>query len=220
MLCIGSSRSSFRWHRFLEFTSTLDLQENAITDLTPLQGMPLQEIHLTPKEFTQSLDILRDTKSLNHRHQSGASLAGGGVLGSPRQGGVQVSGWADATSCRKLGLPHRPREHPIGTCDSNIGESPRAAGASLSRAGAGSRSRSAAARPAASTSSGGRPIRAISRAARYNNTTRFPAGGGLPGHGSGYPEPRQGLCQHSLPERLDHRTQDCPPRLPNEQADE
>ena len=64
MLSRGSSRSSFRWHRFLEFTSPLDLQENAITDLTPLQGMPLQEIHLTPKEITQSLDILRDMKSL------------------------------------------------------------------------------------------------------------------------------------------------------------
>jgi hypothetical protein len=35
-----------------------------ITDLTPLQGMPLEDIRLTPKNITKGLDILRDMKSL------------------------------------------------------------------------------------------------------------------------------------------------------------
>jgi hypothetical protein len=35
-----------------------------VTDLTPLQGMPLEEILLTPKNITRGLDILRDMKSL------------------------------------------------------------------------------------------------------------------------------------------------------------
>jgi serine/threonine protein kinase len=35
-----------------------------ITDLTPLQGMPLEEIRLTPKNITKGLDMLRDMKSL------------------------------------------------------------------------------------------------------------------------------------------------------------
>ena len=35
-----------------------------ITDLTPLQGMPLEDIRLTPKNITRGLDILRDMKSL------------------------------------------------------------------------------------------------------------------------------------------------------------
>lgn len=35
-----------------------------ITDLTPLQGMRLEEIRLTPKKITRGLDILRDMKSL------------------------------------------------------------------------------------------------------------------------------------------------------------
>jgi eukaryotic-like serine/threonine-protein kinase len=34
------------------------------TDLTPLQGMPLEQIRLTPKNITRGLDILRDMKSL------------------------------------------------------------------------------------------------------------------------------------------------------------
>jgi formylglycine-generating enzyme required for sulfatase activity/serine/threonine protein kinase len=36
----------------------------AITDLTSLQGMPLEVIYLTPKNITKGLDILRDVKSL------------------------------------------------------------------------------------------------------------------------------------------------------------
>ena len=36
----------------------------AITDLSPLQDMPLEEIRLTPKNITRGLDILRDRKSL------------------------------------------------------------------------------------------------------------------------------------------------------------
>jgi hypothetical protein len=35
-----------------------------VTDLTPLQGMSLEEIHLTPKNITRGLDILREMKSL------------------------------------------------------------------------------------------------------------------------------------------------------------
>jgi hypothetical protein len=35
-----------------------------ITDLTPLQGTPLEEIGLTPKHITRGLDILRDMKGL------------------------------------------------------------------------------------------------------------------------------------------------------------
>jgi Leucine-rich repeat (LRR) protein len=40
------------------------IQDTAITDLTPLQGMPLEEIRLTPKNITRGLDILRDMKRL------------------------------------------------------------------------------------------------------------------------------------------------------------
>jgi hypothetical protein len=51
----------------------LDLAQTGITDLTPLQGMPLGEIRLTPKNITRGLDILRDMKSLktigNSYHQ-------------------------------------------------------------------------------------------------------------------------------------------------------
>jgi hypothetical protein len=32
--------------------------------VTPLQGMPLEMISLTPKNITRGLDILRDMKSL------------------------------------------------------------------------------------------------------------------------------------------------------------
>ena len=42
----------------------LRIQHTGITDLTPLEGMRLEEIHLTPKNITRGLDILRDMKSL------------------------------------------------------------------------------------------------------------------------------------------------------------
>ena len=42
----------------------LYIDNTGITDLTPLQGMPLVEICLTPKNITRGLDILRDMKSL------------------------------------------------------------------------------------------------------------------------------------------------------------
>jgi hypothetical protein len=42
----------------------LAIYNSGITDLTPLQGMPLEEIRLTPKNITRGLDILRDMKSL------------------------------------------------------------------------------------------------------------------------------------------------------------
>jgi hypothetical protein len=40
------------------------IENTGITDLTPLQGMPLEEIRLTPKNITNGLDILRHMKSL------------------------------------------------------------------------------------------------------------------------------------------------------------
>jgi eukaryotic-like serine/threonine-protein kinase len=40
------------------------ISNTGITDLTPLQGMPLEQIRLTPKNITRGLDILRDMKSL------------------------------------------------------------------------------------------------------------------------------------------------------------
>jgi hypothetical protein len=42
----------------------LYIDNTRITDLTPLQGMPLEKISLTPKNITRGLDILRATKSL------------------------------------------------------------------------------------------------------------------------------------------------------------
>ena len=42
----------------------LSIDNTGITDLTPLQGMPLEEIRLTPKNITRGLDIVRDMKSL------------------------------------------------------------------------------------------------------------------------------------------------------------
>jgi hypothetical protein len=40
------------------------IQNTVVTDLTPLQGMSLEDICLTPKNITKGLDILRDMKSL------------------------------------------------------------------------------------------------------------------------------------------------------------
>jgi formylglycine-generating enzyme required for sulfatase activity len=40
------------------------IDHTRITDLTPLQGMPLEDIRLTPKNITRGLDILRAMKSL------------------------------------------------------------------------------------------------------------------------------------------------------------
>ena len=69
--------------------SQLWIEHTTITDLTPLQGMPLEDIRLTPKDITRGLDSLRGMKSLkNHRYRMGPILAGGGVLGALRQGGV------------------------------------------------------------------------------------------------------------------------------------
>jgi hypothetical protein len=42
----------------------LYINHTAITDLSPLQGMPLKYVRLTPKNITRGLDILRDMKSL------------------------------------------------------------------------------------------------------------------------------------------------------------
>jgi hypothetical protein len=42
----------------------LAIEHTGITDLDPLQGMPLETLRLTPKNITRGLDILRDLKSL------------------------------------------------------------------------------------------------------------------------------------------------------------
>jgi formylglycine-generating enzyme required for sulfatase activity/uncharacterized membrane protein len=44
--------------------TVLWIDNTAITDLTPLQGMPLEHIYLTPKKITRGLDILRGMKGL------------------------------------------------------------------------------------------------------------------------------------------------------------
>ena len=43
----------------------LFIHGTGVADLKPLQGMPLEEIRLTPRNITQGLDVLRDMKSLN-----------------------------------------------------------------------------------------------------------------------------------------------------------
>jgi hypothetical protein len=40
------------------------IDNTGITELTPLQGMPLGDLRLTPKNITRGLTILRNTKSL------------------------------------------------------------------------------------------------------------------------------------------------------------
>jgi hypothetical protein len=42
----------------------LFIHGSGVTDLKPLQGMELEGISLTPKNFTDGLKILRDMKSL------------------------------------------------------------------------------------------------------------------------------------------------------------
>jgi Leucine-rich repeat (LRR) protein len=42
----------------------LRINNTGVTDLSPLQGMPLEEIYLTPKNIVKGLEILRDMKSL------------------------------------------------------------------------------------------------------------------------------------------------------------
>jgi hypothetical protein len=44
--------------------SVVWIENTGITDLTPLQGMPLEDIRLTPMNITRGLDILRDMKGL------------------------------------------------------------------------------------------------------------------------------------------------------------
>ena len=69
------------------------IDDTGITDLTPLQGMPLEEIRLTPKNITRGLDILRDMKSLKTigiggtkpgRRRSSGSATTRGSSASPR----------------------------------------------------------------------------------------------------------------------------------------
>jgi Leucine-rich repeat (LRR) protein len=44
--------------------TALAIENTDVTDLGPLQGMPLAEVRLTPKKITRGLDVLRDMKSL------------------------------------------------------------------------------------------------------------------------------------------------------------
>jgi hypothetical protein len=61
----GTKVSDAGLAQFKGMPLTVLLIENTdITDLNPLQRMPLEEIHLTPKNITKGLDILREMKSL------------------------------------------------------------------------------------------------------------------------------------------------------------
>jgi hypothetical protein len=62
--------------------------------------MPLEDIHLTPKNITRGLDILRDMKSLKTIGIGEPILASGGVLAALRQGGVQGVAWRAVDGCR------------------------------------------------------------------------------------------------------------------------
>jgi hypothetical protein len=44
--------------------TVLMIHRTAISDLTPLQGMQLEHVRLTPKNITRGLDSLRAMKSL------------------------------------------------------------------------------------------------------------------------------------------------------------
>ena len=56
------------------------IQDTGITDLTPLHGMPLQHIHLTPKSMALGLDIgvpiaaEKKTRMANLTGDSGAPI--------------------------------------------------------------------------------------------------------------------------------------------------
>ena len=99
----------------------LNIDDTAITDLTPLQGMPLEDIRLTPKNITQGLDILRDMKSLKTIGiELEPSLAGGGVLGALRQGGVQAGGGeAEMATVSRRAAGYSPGGWPDGGWHAN-----------------------------------------------------------------------------------------------------
>jgi hypothetical protein len=44
--------------------TSLNLDGTPVTDLTPLQGMELEDIRLTPKTITKGMEILRQMNSL------------------------------------------------------------------------------------------------------------------------------------------------------------
>jgi hypothetical protein len=44
--------------------SFLSCADTSVSDLSPLKGMDLEHIRLTPKNITKGLDILREMKSL------------------------------------------------------------------------------------------------------------------------------------------------------------
>ncbi len=56
----GTGLANFKGTRL----TSLAIDNSDITDLTPLQGLPLEVIYLTPKRITQGLDMLREMKSL------------------------------------------------------------------------------------------------------------------------------------------------------------
>jgi serine/threonine protein kinase len=65
LLCLSNTRVSNAGLAHLKGMSlrSLWIQDTGITDLTPLQGIPLEYIILTPKNITKGLEILRDVKS-------------------------------------------------------------------------------------------------------------------------------------------------------------
>ena len=105
--------------------SVLWIDNTGITDLTPLQGMPLEDIRLTPKNITRGLDILRDMKSLKtigisgtkpgRRRSSGSAT----TRGSSRSSVAAVADGCPCSPWKQFGLgpgwteaagsvPHRP----------------------------------------------------------------------------------------------------------------
>jgi serine/threonine protein kinase len=63
IVCPRVSDAGLRQFKGIPLT-VLKINKTGITDLTPVQGMPLEDIRLTPKNITRGLDILRDMKSL------------------------------------------------------------------------------------------------------------------------------------------------------------
>ena len=82
------------------------IYNTGITDLTPLQGMPLEEDPPDPEEHHQGPGHSpRHEEPQNHRHRLDASLAGGGVLGALRQGGIQGVAWRSLPTVLLAAIP-------------------------------------------------------------------------------------------------------------------
>jgi hypothetical protein len=42
----------------------LNFVDTGVTDLTPLKGLPLKDVRLTPRNITKGMDVLREMKGL------------------------------------------------------------------------------------------------------------------------------------------------------------